>query len=767
MMLMKQSEQIALIGFGCRFPRGANTPEDLWAMLVNENASIETKTVPVGSLQGYDYKYFDNRFFAHSIPETECLDPQQRMLLEVTHETLESAAIPPASITNVSVGVYIGLCNSDFQSMQFWNQNPKDLSIYSGLGSSSCTASGRVSRFYNFHGPSLTIDTACSSSLVAIHQACIGLKSGDCDMALAGGANAIISPQMTAYLSKLGVLSSSKKSIAFDHNSDGYIRAEGCGMVALKRLEDAIRDHDRILGVIRGSSVNHDGRSSSFTAPNAEAQAVLIQNTIAKCGLTPSDIDYVETHGTGTPLGDLTEIQALFKVFADGQDSKIKIGSVKAKLGHIEAAAGVAGLIKTVLCIQHQQIPAHCSGMVLHPEIDKEHYPVQLVLNNTEWTKNSLRRAGISSFGLTGTNAHIILEEFRDEQAELQDQKNLNPNASLFVLSAKSKPALIDLVNRYLTFLFQSNHCIGDICYTAAVGRDHYPYRLAKVFCTKEELCSFLQDFLKSPVMSLHAENNEMPFVERNNLKTGDFDAYWNSSDSVQDVVDRIRISDVDQVTFSHSLFDVVGQDHYEQALHVLANLYKERIHVEWRGVYSSNQFHKVDLPLYPFQRVRIWTLPQTNSSVHQTSSSNICQIQTEYTSMNNMMCYKETVKQTVIAIVQDNEHPLKEDIPLSEQGFDSISGQELRHALESKFQIQLPSSFFYNYPTIESMAEGLKKYQNTASCFTANKKAIGREDNTGTLELEDTGDSGFQHLDDLDDDALAKLIDEDLKNEV
>lgn len=766
---MKQNTDIAIVGLGCRFPGGANHPVQFWDLIKSGISAVQNRSLdrygvnliksctsyPIGCLQKYDYREFDNQFFEMTAHEAEFLDPQQRMMMEVVHETLENAAISPQSISGQMVGVYIGLCHSDFQSLQFWCKNPTEYSVYSGLGSAFCAASGRVSRFYNFHGPSMTIDTACSASLVAIHQACLGLRHGDCDLALAGGTNAVLFANMSEYLKKLGVIATTINSSAFSQDADGYIRAEGCGMVALQRLEDAIRDRSRIFAVIRGSCVNHDGSSTSFTAPNVDAQIQLIQNTLKQCGLQPSDIGYLETHGTGTPLGDSTEIQALSQVFQECSGQKLRIGSVKTNIGHLEAAAGVAGLIKAALCLQHKTIPAHVSDSALNSSIDWENAPVEPVSNTSEWINNgSIRRAGVSSFGLTGTNAHVIVEEY--QTASQHDENPVTMPAHLLVLSGKSNPALRNLAQLYIEYIQQSQNRLEDICYTAAVGRDHYEHLLAIVFLSKEELLSYLRDYVNNKNTNHWMDGTADDFS--GGQHTLDFAQVWNENHSLNDVSKWIKQAGITHVTFSQPLMQTLKQEEYENALFLLSHIYITGMDISWHSFYPQN-LNKVDVPLYPFQRTRFWNLPETTDTVDKTKLAS-SPITHPAIHVDKRLNGQDTILLTTANVLQCSATELNVDIPLSEQGFDSILGQELRHALETQFQIHLPSSFFYNYPTLRSMIDGIKHYQESK------KQTINKSDEFPSIEIKNNqnGKLGFQHLDDLNEEELTRLIEQDLQ---
>ena len=374
-------QPIAIVGTGCRIPGGVADAQSYWDLLCKETDTIREVPADRWDIDAYfdpdpdtpgkmasrwggfldDISQFDPGFFAISPREASRMDPQQRLLLEVAWEALENAAQSPSAIWQTKTGVYFGICSSDYLHLALAMGDMSLLDAHLAAGTAHSIASGRVSYLLGLHGPSLSIDTACSSSLVAVHQACTALLAGDCDMALAGGVNAIVAPETTTSLSHARMLAPDGRCKAFDAAADGFVRGEGCGVVVLKRLSDAAAAGDRILAVIRGTALNQDGPSSGLTAPNGRSQEAVIREALANAGVKPEEVSYVEAHGTGTSLGDPIEVEALGRVLAEKERRSVPlaIGSVKTNIGHLEAAAGVAGLIKVVLALQHGQIPAH------------------------------------------------------------------------------------------------------------------------------------------------------------------------------------------------------------------------------------------------------------------------------------------------------------------------------------------------------------------------------------------------------------------------
>ncbi|QLE45892.1 SDR family NAD(P)-dependent oxidoreductase (plasmid) [Nostoc sp. C052] len=488
------SNAIAIIGIGCRFPKAEN-PEAFWQLLYHGIDAISE--VPRsrwnasnsqvrwgGFLEQVDR--FDPQFFGISPRESESIDPQQRLLLEVTWEALENASQAPDRLAGSHTGVFIGISNNDYSQLL---ANYADGNTYSATGNALSIAANRISYLLDLHGPSWAVDTACSSSLVAVHQACQSLNQGECQMAIAGGVNLILTPQLAIAFAQANMMAKDGRCKTFDAKADGYVRGEGCGIVILKRLDDALRDGDNILATIRGSAVNQDGRSNGITAPNGLAQQAVIQQALANAGVLPSQISYVEAHGTGTSLGDPIEVNALKASLmldrcpADGYatpDRDCWLGSVKTNIGHLEAAAGIAGLIKVVLCLQHQEIPPHLHLDRINSLISLAETPLSIPLQPQQWLEEKQPRfAGVSSFGFGGTNAHVILAA---APQTAQVGAGLERTQHLFTLSAKNEQALRELVESYQEFLAANSQIsLADICFTANSGRSHFDYRLAVI----------------------------------------------------------------------------------------------------------------------------------------------------------------------------------------------------------------------------------------------------------------------------------------------
>ncbi|MEW5809827.1 MAG: type I polyketide synthase [Actinomycetota bacterium] len=434
----EHDDAIAVIGLGLRLPGGPDSdgniegPDQFWEFLTEGRSAV--REVPTDRWESFriespeaaaalagttrwgsflrDVDAFDAEFFEISPSEADKMDPQQRLLLEVTHEALEHAGIPAHSLRHTQTGVFAAACLGEYGYLSTTDLG--DVDSWSGTGGALSIIANRVSYYFDLRGPSMTIDTACSSSLVTIHLACQSLRAGDSDVALAAGVNMLLSPAVTRSFDQLEAMSKTGQCHAFDAAADGFVRGEGCGVAVLKRLSDAQRDGDRILAVIRGSAVNQDGRSNGLMAPNPASQMAVLRSAYAAAGVEPRDVDYVEAHGTGTLLGDPIEARALGTVLGRGRaaDAPLLLGAVKSNLGHLEAAAGIAGFAKAVLALQHNMIPANRGYQNPNPHIPFDNLRLRVVAEHTEWAPAGRpRRAGISSFGFGGTNAHVVIEE--------------------------------------------------------------------------------------------------------------------------------------------------------------------------------------------------------------------------------------------------------------------------------------------------------------------------------------------------------------------
>nr|AQW44888.1 polyketide synthase [Corallococcus coralloides] len=494
------NEPIAIVGLGCRVPM-ASGPEEFWRLLERgvdairevpaerwdlsayydpEGAPGKSYTRWGGFVDGVDQ--FDPQFFGISPREAASMDPQQRLLLEVTWEALENAGIAPARLANTRTGVFVGLGSNEYASIHGVGTDKASGDAYIATGNDASFAAGRLSFVLRLQGPAMSLSTACSSSLVAVHLACQSLRSGESNVAIAGGVNLTLSPHSTVYLAQLRALSRDGRCKTFDASADGYVRSEGCGIVVLKRLSDARRDGDEVLAVIRGSAVNHDGPSSALTVPNGAAQQQVLRAALENAGVAPGDVDYIEAHGTGTSLGDPIEIRALSSVLGEGRtpEQRLLIGSVKTNIGHLEAAAGIAGLLKVVLAHRHGVIPPHLHLKQLNPHIELNGFPLDITTQPTRWpARKRPRIAGVSAFGLSGTNAHIVIEEAPAPGPTVAQAERA---FQVLALSAKTEGALKQLAARMSEHLAEHpEQSLADVCYSASTQRSDFPHRLGLV----------------------------------------------------------------------------------------------------------------------------------------------------------------------------------------------------------------------------------------------------------------------------------------------
>jgi acyl transferase domain-containing protein/acyl carrier protein len=528
--LMEPASGFAIVGYAARFP-GAADADEFWQVLAEGRDAISE--VPqdrwdadeffdpdpdapgkvVTRRAGFvdDVTGFDAPFFGMSAREVRSMDPQHRLLLETAWRAVEHSGTAPTALANTNTGVFIGLSTHDYLGMASDELTYAEIEAYMAIGTSSAAAAGRISHRLGLQGPAVAVDTACSSSLVAIHQACQALRLGECDLALAGGANVLLTPATMITFSHAHMLAPDGRCKTFDAAADGYVRSEGCGVIVVKRLKDAIRDGDRIRAVIRGSAINQDGASSGLTVPNGIAQQRVIAKALESAGIAPGDVGYLEAHGTGTSLGDPIEAQAAGAVLGTGREASrpLLIGSVKTNIGHLEAAAGIAGVIKVVLSLEHEILPQHLHFRNPSPHIPWDRLAVQVVREATAWERNGRPRiAGVSSFGFAGTNAHVILEEAPDEvgQVALPPGRVEAPGDrrfSVLPLSARTPAALVQIADQYRSWLSAHPEAtLADVCFTAGVGRAHFEHRAALVVDSTEsasELLGALADDRPAP----------------------------------------------------------------------------------------------------------------------------------------------------------------------------------------------------------------------------------------------------------------------------
>ena len=514
-------DQIAIVGMSCRLPGGADNVDKYWEFLLSGEDGIceipksrwdllkyydEDKNAPgkmyckKGGFLKSDIDAFDARLFNISPKEAQALDPQQRLLLELTWEAFENANLDIARYNGSDTGVYLGISTNEYNMAHLHSGDLSKIGPYSLTGSCFSTACGRIAYTFGFEGPCVSVDTACSSTLSALHLACTALQAKEADIQVVAGINIIESPCSNVGFSKLQATSTDGHSKAFDASADGYGRGEGGGVILLKCLSQAIQDGNEILGVIRSTGINQDGKSNGLTAPNGEAQEKLIRKTLSNAGLNNLDIDYVEMHGTGTKLGDPIEVNAVAAVYGKNRDNnnRLKIGSVKSNIGHLEAAAGISSIIKVLLSMKHGLIPGNLHFHTPNPLINWKDTNLEVVSQHTQWKKdNGLRAAAVNGFGFGGSNAHVIIEEYRQPQENGVEDSEKDGIDWVLKLSAKSKTSLTELVRQYHVLLTNSTkEEFQNIIYTANRCRTDLDYRFAVCAGSQTMLLKRLEQYL-------------------------------------------------------------------------------------------------------------------------------------------------------------------------------------------------------------------------------------------------------------------------------
>lgn len=586
-----KTQEIAVIGVSGRFPKAKNV-EELWKILTTGGDCVTTVpkdrwTVKEDYFDLYNCKkacfldnvgHFDPYFFYLSPKQAELMDPRQRLVLEESWNVFEDAGYSNKQLKGKNVGIYIG-CEgeSGYLKSNFTDENELDSHWF--LGRSNSILASRISYFMDLKGPSITIDTACSSSLVAIHEACESIKNGTCNMALAGGVQIILDPNDLILLDKMGMLSKDAKCKTFDNNADGFVPGEAVVIVLLKRLDEAIRDKDNIYGIIKGSDVNQDGLSNGITAPSEDAQISLISKVNDKYNIDPKTISYVEAHGTGTKLGDPVEVKALTEAFNKHNNLNnfkqyCKIGSIKTNIGHCGAAAGAAGLVKVLLSLKKGLLPAHNHFEVENSEIEFKRTPFYVSQKTEAWESNNypLRRASVSSFGHSGTNCYMVIEEYK---------KEIKPRSEgnyPILLSGDSSEVIFKKIDQLHAYMKDNEDELIDISYTLSAGRSHFDYRIGFVVDSKKSLIDAL-DRLKNGY-----KMDNLYFSENLNLKL--------QEDYLLNRAADIKIENL-----------------------MLKYINKEQ--VNWDNYFRDQDCSKISLPTYPFNKKRYWVNDSAENNLY------------------------------------------------------------------------------------------------------------------------------------------------------
>ncbi|MCH7535350.1 MAG: type I polyketide synthase, partial [Bacteroidetes bacterium] len=524
-MSRKKREALAIIGVGCRYPGDVNSPEELWRLICDKkDALIEIPKDRWDSASMYapefrragkisvkrggfikDIDKFDAGFFGISPLEAQRMDPQQRMLLEVSYEAVEDAGLRLNDLDGSKTAVFIGISAHDYGDIQNTPSERINIGAHTNVGSALCITANRISYSYNLKGPSIALDTACSSSLNAIHMACRSIWEGDAKMAFAGGVNSILKPEPQMGFSKGGFLSPDGICYSFDDRGNGYIRSEGAGLILIKPLSQAKKDGDNIYALIRGTAVNQDGATKGISVPNPDAQKKLLVSAYEDAGVNPHDVQFVEAHGTGTFVGDPIEANSIGHVIGTNRKDTCYMGSIKSNIGHLEPASGIASITKMALALKHGVIPPNIYFKNGNPNIAFDEMKLKVPTEEMKWPglNGQARFGGVNSFGFGGSNAHIVLESAPIGIAKLVLNGNAKKEKKVFTISARSSEALGELAESYIKYLkdVKIKDSFNDICATASLRRSHHDIRLTVVSASKSELAQSLTDWLKGETL--------------------------------------------------------------------------------------------------------------------------------------------------------------------------------------------------------------------------------------------------------------------------
>lgn len=592
-------KKIAIIGIGLKFPNADNMNEfleiisekkdcikemsdcrkrDFEAVFSKEKCQYEKGSF-LDEVDKFDYNYFNI-----SPAEAEVMDPNQRILLQTAYKAIQDAGYESNRIYGTKTGIFIGF-GADADYKQIIDEKFPELSLQAMVGNIKPIIPSRIAYYLNLHGPSMLVDTACSSSLIAVHLACKSIMNKECEMALAGGIQLHLKPKR---ISNIGIESSDNRTKTFDDSSDGTGTGEGCGILLLKPLEAAQRDHDNIYAVIAGSAINNDGASNGITAPSAQAQTDVICSAWKDAKVEPEQIEYIEAHGTGTKLGDPIEVTAIKNAFSRYTSRKqfCAIGSVKSNMGHLDSAAGIAGIIKTVLCLKYKIIPPTLHFKRPNRNIQFEDSPVYVSDEKREWSISKGKRiAGVSSFGMSGTNGHIVLEEYVHNEEERK--KN---SANMFALTAKDSDRLAEYVQVMFKFLRENPKvCLEDLCYTMNTGRQQHSHRVVFVFDSYEQLINQLNSYVQGKITS--------------NVYTCSFNVVKTGSKGHK----KNEIVLLEQKEYTEKANVIIKQCITEEDKRKeLAYLFCKGADVFWEKIYDDDNY-KISCPTYPFAKKRCW----------------------------------------------------------------------------------------------------------------------------------------------------------------
>jgi len=785
-------EPIAITGIGCRFP-GAHNSREFWKILregidaVGEvprdrwdvNALFDPDPASPGKINsrwgGFIDKVdqFDWRTFRIPPREAKYMDPQHRLLLEVAWEALEDAGLPLEKVAGSRTGVFIGIMWNDYLRMQ--TANFSLLNGYSNTGNAVAFAPNRISYVFDLKGPSVAVDSACASSLTSVHYACQSLWLGEAGMALAGGVNLMLSPDISIMLSKAGVLSPEGRCKTLDAKADGFVRGEGAGIVVLKPFS-RLTPSDRVYAVIRGSAINHNGHNEWIMAANPEAQELVIRDAYSRSGINPAEIDYVELHGTGILKGDALEAKVLGKVVGthNTRNHPCRIGSVKTNIGHLESAAGIAGIIKVALSLYNRQIPPTLHFQEINPDIALESLGLSVQKKLGSWPdRPGPNLAGVTAIAMSGVNAHVVLEGPSQNSGEYtRAEQTAAAQAQLLPLSARSPEALSDLARAFKDFLTDEESgariSLENICYTAGVRRSHHECRLALVNHSRqafvENIEAFLQGQLPAGVFTgrkIAGDQEMLDTLGKEGVRTDLISEYLGQRE--QD--GSVRVS-----------LPTDGKKR-SAMLVALGTLYAHGYMLDWSSLFPDRA-QCVQLPTYPWQRERLWLdwldnqkslyYPQQTIKFEEQGigePNELLRKIEEAQPIHRRSTLLEFLRDQVLKILGlDSSYPLKPQDRLFETGLDSIGAVDLMNILQNSLGRSLPSTLVFDYPTIESLSDYLAAKVLSIDLAVTSKSGSEKDADGGKTAIQ----TNFDHISENDAEALLikklQAIEKDMK---
>jgi 3-oxoacyl-(acyl-carrier-protein) synthase/non-ribosomal peptide synthetase component F/acyl carrier protein len=702
---------VAVIGLSCRLPSAVATPEQFWELLVSGKSAIgklppDRWSWPAyvdldGRHKGADWggfletiDRFDASFFGISCSEAQLMDPQQRLLLELSWECLEDAGYAAHSLAGSRTGVYVGASGSDYQRLMI--ENALADSIAGNLGSSMALLANRVSYFFDFQGPSLQIDSACSSSLVALHEAIRALRAGTCEQALVGGVNIICHAANSIAFCEAGMLSADGKCKAFDKSANGFVRGEGGVVMLLKRLDRAEAECNTVYSIVKGSAVNHGGRAAGLIAPNPARQADLIGDALTDAGVAANTIGYVETQGTGSTLSDSVELKGLRDAFARHSQKELQqpeaicgLGSVKTAIGHLEAASGLASVLKTILCIRHEYLPATLNFHEASSASSLENTAFSIVGENRQWPLSagqSVRRAGVSSFGWGGANAHVIIEEYRSAETNTTETTLHTERPSIVVLSARNDDRLKAQTTQLLNAIELQG--LGDkdlpsIAYTLQVAREAMEHRLALTVNSIQELRTKLIQYLDEGRMT-------------DGMHTGR--------------VGKEKI--VLELAKEHGVHTAIEVAVRRGNYHLLPSLWVAGFDFDWKRLYPKRELKRISLPTYPFAKERYWL----GSGGERAAVSDMERRSVGAAIPMTEWSFGQWLRKRIIELLNVGHEANLNDRSLRSLGMNSIGAITLKSLIERETSCDIPLSTFESNQTIEQLTQRLSQWIGRAA---------------------------------------------------